>query len=311
MRFGFAIPAYGENADGGRIRELLVAADELGLDSAWFPDHVALPDYAADMLPPPVLEPLAACAWGLGLTNRLRFGTDVLVAPYRHPLVVAAMTGTLGRLAVDRLILGVGIGYLRGEFDALGVGPYESRARVTEEFLRIQRTSPEGFSVVAPSHRCRSGSAATARPPCSGRRCSATGGTRCGCPTGRTRGSHADPRHAEGGRSHRGVHLLLQLQRHADPFREPTRVAAAPGSGSQGLGVPLCPRAVGRRRRPTPSRRYPGPGDRRPPASRGRRSRACHPTFWFNGRPPSRALCRGDSTCIRLRFNPCCARCGS
>ncbi len=151
MRFGFAIPAYGENADGGRIRELLVAADELGLDSAWFPDHVALPDYAADMLPPPVLEPLAACAWGLGLTNRLRFGTDVLVAPYRHPLVVAAMTGTLGRLAVDRLILGVGIGYLRGEFDALGVGPYESRARVTEEFLRIQRTSPEGLSVVAPT----------------------------------------------------------------------------------------------------------------------------------------------------------------
>ena len=151
MKFGFAIPAYGEHADGGRIRELLVAADDLGFDSAWFPDHVALPDYAAEALPPPVLEPLAACAWGLGLTDRLRFGTDVLVAPYRNPLVVAAMTGTLGRLAAARLILGVGIGYLRGEFEVLGVGPYESRARITEDFLRVQRSTPDGFSVVSPT----------------------------------------------------------------------------------------------------------------------------------------------------------------
>jgi hypothetical protein len=186
MRFGFAIPAYGENADGGRIRELLVAADELGLDSAWFPDHVALPDYAADMLPPPVLEPLAACAWGLGLTNRLRFGTDVLVAPYRHPLVVAAMTGTLGRLAVDRLILGVGIGYLRGEFDALGVGPMSPEHESQRSFSGFSAPAPRDSRWSRQRHRCRSGSAATARPPCSGRRCSATGGTRCGCPTGRT-----------------------------------------------------------------------------------------------------------------------------
>ena len=93
-------------------------------------------------------------------------GTDVLVAPYRHPLLVAAMTGTLGRLAGDRLILGVGIGYLSGEFDVLGAAPYERRA-----------TSPMTSS--GPSARRRratrwyrlrsrylSGSAATPLPPC-------------------------------------------------------------------------------------------------------------------------------------------------
>ena len=121
MKFGFAIPAYGAGADRAVVADLIAAGEELGYDSAWLPDHVAVPDYAAAVnLSPPFLEPLAACAWGLGATRRLRFGTDVLVAPYRHPLVVAAMSGTLGRLAGDRLILGVGIGYLRGEFEVLG-----------------------------------------------------------------------------------------------------------------------------------------------------------------------------------------------
>lgn len=148
MRFGFAVPAYGAGANGASIAELVAAGEELGFDSAWFPDHVAVPDYAAAVnLSPPFLEPLATCAWGLGATDRLRFGTDVLVAPYRHPLVVAAMAGTLGRLAGDRLILGVGIGYLRGEFDVLGAG-YDDRATTTEEFVRAVRNPPTGYSVV-------------------------------------------------------------------------------------------------------------------------------------------------------------------
>jgi alkanesulfonate monooxygenase SsuD/methylene tetrahydromethanopterin reductase-like flavin-dependent oxidoreductase (luciferase family) len=150
VKFGFAVPAYGPNAQGPEIRDLLVAGDELGFDSAWFPDHIAVPDYAIRNVPPPFLEPLAACAWGLGQTSHLRMGTDVLVAPYRHPLQVAAITGTLGRLAGDRLILGVGVGYLKGEFEVLGTAPYERRGEVTDEFLRTLRSPPEGYSVVAP-----------------------------------------------------------------------------------------------------------------------------------------------------------------
>src|SRR5271165_7513813 len=152
MKFGFAVPAYGAHADGPAIRDLLEAGDELGFETAWFPDHIAVPDYAAAVnLSPPFLEPLATCAWGLGLTKRLRMGTDVLVAPYRHPLLVAAMVGTLGRLAGDRLILGVGVGYLKGEFEVLGAAPYEHRGEVTEEFLRTLRTLPDGYSVMSSS----------------------------------------------------------------------------------------------------------------------------------------------------------------
>ena len=154
MRFGVAIPAYGEGAEGPFVRETIAAAEELGFESVWLPDHIAVPDYATSVnLSVPFLEPLAACGWGLGATTRLRFGIDVLVAPYRHPLLVAAMAGTLTRLGGERLVLGVGIGYLRGEFDALGLDCYDERAAVTEEFLRTWRDAPEGVHVVTPPSR--------------------------------------------------------------------------------------------------------------------------------------------------------------
>ena len=151
MRFGISLPAYGGNATAAAVDELLVGAEELGYDSVWFPDHIAVPDYAVAVnLKPPFLEALTACAWGLARTTRLRFGTDVLVAPYRHALHVAAAVGTIGRLAGDRMILGVGVGYLRGEFEALGAGRYEDRGALTDDFLRRLRTPAERLHVVQP-----------------------------------------------------------------------------------------------------------------------------------------------------------------
>jgi alkanesulfonate monooxygenase SsuD/methylene tetrahydromethanopterin reductase-like flavin-dependent oxidoreductase (luciferase family) len=151
MRFGFAIPAYGPWLGRGAIGAVLGAGEELGYDSIWLPDHIAIPDYGKDyQLQAPFLEPMAACSWALGRTRRVRLGVDVLVAPYRHPLQVAAMAGTLDHLEPGRFILGIGIGYLRGEFEVLGVGPYEDRAALTEDFLRVFRDPPEGF-VLMPS----------------------------------------------------------------------------------------------------------------------------------------------------------------
>lgn len=149
MKLGIAVPAYGDALRGSAIPDLVAAAEELGFDSIWWPDHIAVPDYAAAVnLSPPFLEPLAACAWGLGVTKRIRFGTDVLVAPYRHPLNVAASTATMASLGGDRLILGVGIGYLRGEFDVLGAD-YDNRAADTERWIRAFRQPPDGYVVVS------------------------------------------------------------------------------------------------------------------------------------------------------------------
>ncbi len=129
------------------VRRIVEAAELLGYEGGWFADHVALPDYATSFLPPPFLEPLAACAWGLGATTRLRFGVDVLVAPYRHPLVTAATTATMARLSEGRLVLGVGVGYLVGEFAALGLDPADRGPR-TDEILTVLRRLWEGDSPV-------------------------------------------------------------------------------------------------------------------------------------------------------------------
>jgi probable F420-dependent oxidoreductase len=148
VQFSVVVPSYGAFGDPDAVRTLIAAAEALGYDGAWFADHVALPDYATPFLPPPMLEPLAACGWGLGATARLRFGVDVLVAPYRHPLVVAAHAASLARLSGGRLVLGVGVGYLEGEFAALGVDPADRGAH-TDEALAVLRAAWETPAPVA------------------------------------------------------------------------------------------------------------------------------------------------------------------
>jgi alkanesulfonate monooxygenase SsuD/methylene tetrahydromethanopterin reductase-like flavin-dependent oxidoreductase (luciferase family) len=85
------------------------------------------------------LDAVAAANVGLGMTRRLKFGTDVLVAPYRNPLLLAKMAATASVLSDNRFILGLGIGWLEGEFEVLGAPPFARRAEVTEEYLEIIR----------------------------------------------------------------------------------------------------------------------------------------------------------------------------
>jgi alkanesulfonate monooxygenase SsuD/methylene tetrahydromethanopterin reductase-like flavin-dependent oxidoreductase (luciferase family) len=73
------------------------------------------------------------------MTIRLKFGTDVLVAPYRNPIMLAKMAATASLLSGGRFMLGLGIGWLEGEFAALGSPPFANRAEVTEEYLRVIR----------------------------------------------------------------------------------------------------------------------------------------------------------------------------
>jgi probable F420-dependent oxidoreductase len=143
MRVGVAIPTWGPFSDLRVLSDSLSLVEDLGFESVWFADHVAIPAYARDRFNPPMLEPLALAGWVLAKHDALRVGTDVLVAPYRHPLLVAAMAGSIQRLSGGRLTLGIGIGYLRGELAALGVQP-EQRALITDDTLRALRTAWSG-----------------------------------------------------------------------------------------------------------------------------------------------------------------------
>jgi len=142
VRYSVVIPSYGRLGEPEVVRRVALAAEELGYEGGWFADHLALPDYVTGMISPPMLEPLTACIWALGITERLHLGMDVLVVPYRHPIVVAATAATAARLSGGRLVLGVGIGYLVGEFEALGLDPAD-RAGCTDETLALWRTAWE------------------------------------------------------------------------------------------------------------------------------------------------------------------------
>jgi probable F420-dependent oxidoreductase len=134
--FGVVIPATGPFGAPGVFAAIVDAIEGLGYDDVWFGDHVAVPSYAAHITEPDWLEPITCCLLALGRTTRLRAGTDVLVLPYRNPVLVAKMAATADALSSGRLVLGVGVGYLKGEFAALGA-PYERRGAISDEYLRV------------------------------------------------------------------------------------------------------------------------------------------------------------------------------
>jgi probable F420-dependent oxidoreductase len=136
--FGVVVPAFGPLAARAAFNDAVDTIEGLGFDDVWFGDHVAVPSYAAHLTRPEWLEPLSACMLALGRTSRLRAGTDVLVLPYRDPLLVAKMASTADVLSGGRLVLGIGVGYLKGEFEALGAD-YGRRGAVTDEYLTAMR----------------------------------------------------------------------------------------------------------------------------------------------------------------------------
>lgn len=139
MELGVVIPNHGHFGDRGAIRDLVQAAEDLGYHTAWFGDHIVVPGYATALSSPNWFDAVSCCIFGAGATTRLRFGTDVLVLPYRNPVVLSQLLATADQLSDGRITLGVGVGYISGEFAALGTPPYAERGAVTDEYLDVLR----------------------------------------------------------------------------------------------------------------------------------------------------------------------------
>jgi probable F420-dependent oxidoreductase len=97
------------------------AADRSSLDELWVPDHIAIPPDDARGSGGRYLDPLASLAVLAGCTERIGLGTGVLILPYRPPLPTAKWVATIQELSGGRLRLGVGVGWMKAEFRALGV----------------------------------------------------------------------------------------------------------------------------------------------------------------------------------------------
>jgi len=140
MQVGVWIPNCRHLATPEIIRHTAVRAEQLGYDSVWVSDHVVVPDANVDRIGAGIFDPLVTLAVAAGATSRVRLGTTVLIVPYRNPVVTAKMLATIDVLSGGRVTVGVGVGWLREEFQALGAPDFDRRGAVSDEYLRIFKT---------------------------------------------------------------------------------------------------------------------------------------------------------------------------
>lgn len=150
LRLGAKLPHSGELAmrrSPARMAEML---EEAGFDSLWVSDHIVFPHettsrypFAADGRPTwpmgdPYLEPFVVLGAAAAVTSRISLGTSVLIAPMRNPVLLAKQAATIDALSGGRLVLGVGVGWLREEFEALDAD-FAARGEALDEWIAIAR----------------------------------------------------------------------------------------------------------------------------------------------------------------------------
>jgi probable F420-dependent oxidoreductase len=142
MRFGLFGVNFGSCADPEVQRRVVLAAEEVGFESVWTGEHVALPVVGNPVPTPaetPFLDSVVALTRVAALTTRIRLGTGILVLPHHNPVLVAKTLATLDVLSGGRVIAGFASGYAEPEFRALGVR-FDRRGAITDEALRAIRT---------------------------------------------------------------------------------------------------------------------------------------------------------------------------
>lgn len=160
MKFGLMYANAGPFAFPELLTHLATTAERCGVESMWTVEHVVIPvgykstypyDPSGKIPAPdamPIPDPLVALGYAAAVTRTLRLATGILILPQRHPIYVAKEVATLDVLSHGRAILGIGVGWLQEEFDALGI-PFDERAARTAEAVRAIRSlwkpEPEPF----------------------------------------------------------------------------------------------------------------------------------------------------------------------
>jgi probable F420-dependent oxidoreductase len=149
MKIGFFAIGIGPLTDPGPLQTIASNAERLGFASLWAPEHVVLLDRYASRYPystgefpaptdSPIGDPFTTLAFAAACTKTIRLATGISLVPEHNPLVLAKTIATTDRLSNGRVVLGVGIGWLREEFEAIGV-PWEERAERTREYVEVLR----------------------------------------------------------------------------------------------------------------------------------------------------------------------------
>ncbi|MCH8025797.1 MAG: LLM class F420-dependent oxidoreductase [Chloroflexi bacterium] len=151
MKFGIFAPLVNPFATADYLQTLGPAAEERGFDSIWVAEHVLLFDeyksrypYANDgRIPVPpesgILDPFVALSYLAAVTNSIRLGTGICLVPQRNPVYTAKEVATLDWLSGGRFDLGIGVGWLAEEFEALDV-PFEHRGSRCRAYIDVMKT---------------------------------------------------------------------------------------------------------------------------------------------------------------------------
>ena len=137
MKFGLSLSNNQGIEDVQDIVRLAVRAEALGLDSVWASDHVFNVSYVLERIGNrPYYDPLTILTYVAAKTERIALGTSVLVLPYHQPMRLAKTAATLDVMSGGRLLLGVGVGVIEQELNAMG-SPYHERGAITDETIDI------------------------------------------------------------------------------------------------------------------------------------------------------------------------------
>ncbi len=149
MKFGLAF-ASSVGTDPESALEICRRAEELGFESVWGGEHVIRPTHIESPYPytedgsmpgepeTPIPDPLIWLAYVASVAPTLRLGTCILILPQRNPVVLAKEVATLDHLSGGRVELGIGVGWLKEEFDVIGV-PWARRGARNDEYIAAMR----------------------------------------------------------------------------------------------------------------------------------------------------------------------------
>lgn len=136
MKYAVAIRNMGPQSNRATIRACARIAEQAGFDALFVSDHLCIPPDQTEGSGGRYLDVLATLAFLAGATEKIRLGISVLVVPYRPAVLTAKQVATIQELSGERMILGIGVGWMKPEFDALSVN-IRRRGAITDETLSV------------------------------------------------------------------------------------------------------------------------------------------------------------------------------
>ena len=147
MQIGFNAPTSGPLIEPDSFVSIITEGEALGFDYVTISDHIMVPRNLESKYPytdtgefpagtqAAWLDQLGATAFIAALTKKLRFVLSVMVVPHRPAVLTAKLLSTIDYLSKGRLTLGIGVGWCREEFEAIGAAPFDDRGHVTDEWM--------------------------------------------------------------------------------------------------------------------------------------------------------------------------------